>query len=654
MTKAVSLARSVSNTGLLLDGDLSAIAALSGTVGLLKKNAANTWSLDTSTYLTSITSSNVTTALGYTPENPANKGAVNGYASLDGSGKVPASQLPSYVDDVLEYANQAALPASGETAKIYVTLDNNKVYRWSGSAYVEVSPSPGSTDGVAEGSSNLYYTDTRVQTKLGNVSGHILPNADITYDLGSSTNRFRDLYLSGSTINLGVSKISTAQDGGFEFKSAADQPVKISLSANTTTDLAEGTNLYYTTARANTDFDTRLATKSTTNLAEGTNLYYTDTRARLAISVAGSGSYDSSTGVITVTGGVTSVNARTGAVTLTSTDVGLSNVENKSSATIRGELTSGNVTTALTFTPENSANRAQANGYASLDGSGKVPASQLPSYVDDVLEYANQAALPASGETGKLYLTLDNNKVYRWSGSAYVEIVASPSSTDSVVEGSTNLYYTSTRANSDFDTRLATKSTTNLAEGTNLYYTNARVDTRIAATSINALSDVDTATSAPSNGQGLIWNSTTSSWVPGNVAANLTGSTTRTVTTITATSGQTTFNASGGYTVGYVDVYQNGIKLVGGGDDYTATNGLSVVFTQGAAAGDSVEIVAYQLATVVSTAGPKAGGGIIVNKTLIDENYTFPSNHNGFSIGPVIVASGVTVSIPSGQRWLVV
>ena len=346
-------------------------------------------------------------------------------------------------------------------------------------------------------------------------------------------------------------------------------------------------------------------------------------------------------------------------------------------------ITSGNVTTALGYTPENSANKAQANGYASLDGSGKVPASQLPSYVDDVLEYANAAARPASGETGKLYLTLDNNKVYRWSGSTYVEIVASPSSTDSVTEGSTNLYYTTARANNDFDTRLATKSTTNLTEGTNLYYTtaransdfdsrlatksttnltegtnlyytNTRVDTRIATTSINALSDVDTATSAPSNGQGLIWNSTTSQWVPGNVSANLTGSTTRTLTTITATSGQTTFTASGGYTVGYVDVYQNGIKLVGGGDDFTASNGNTVVFTQGATVGDVVEIVAYQLATVVSTAGPKAGGGIIVNRTTIDESYTFPSGHNGFSLGPVVINSGVVVSLPSNQRWVVI
>ena len=65
-----------------------------------------------------------------------------------------------------------------------------------------------------------------------------------------------------------------------------------------------------------------------------------------------------------------------------------------------------------------------ANGVATLGGDGKVPSIQLPSYVDDVVEVANFAALPVTGETGKLYITLDNNKVYRWTGSTYVEIAA--------------------------------------------------------------------------------------------------------------------------------------------------------------------------------------------------------------------------------------
>ena len=73
-------------------------------------------------------------------------GAANGVATLDASGLVPASQLPSYVDDVLEYANFAALPATGESGKIYVTQDTNKIYRWSGSAYIEISPVAGNSD----------------------------------------------------------------------------------------------------------------------------------------------------------------------------------------------------------------------------------------------------------------------------------------------------------------------------------------------------------------------------------------------------------------------------------------------------------------------------------------------------------------------------
>jgi parallel beta-helix repeat protein len=100
--------------------------------------------------------------LGFTPEDSANKGTAGGYAPLDGSAKIASTYLPSYVDDVLEYANQAAFPGTGETGKIYVALDVNKTFRWSGSAYVEISASPGSTDAVTEGSTNLYFLGSRV------------------------------------------------------------------------------------------------------------------------------------------------------------------------------------------------------------------------------------------------------------------------------------------------------------------------------------------------------------------------------------------------------------------------------------------------------------------------------------------------------------
>lgn len=74
------------------------------------------------------------------------------------NGLIPSNLLPSYVDDVIEAANQAALPQTGETEKIYITLDNNKVYRWSGSAYVEIVGGAGGIidAGVASSAANDY------------------------------------------------------------------------------------------------------------------------------------------------------------------------------------------------------------------------------------------------------------------------------------------------------------------------------------------------------------------------------------------------------------------------------------------------------------------------------------------------------------------
>jgi hypothetical protein len=108
-----------------------------------------------------------------TPSNLASLYNVNnGIPKLDSGGKVAAAQLPAYVDDVLEYANQAAFPGTGTTSIIYVALDTNKTYRWSGSAYVEISASPGTTDSLTEGSTNLYYTDARWDTRATTVLGN--------------------------------------------------------------------------------------------------------------------------------------------------------------------------------------------------------------------------------------------------------------------------------------------------------------------------------------------------------------------------------------------------------------------------------------------------------------------------------------------------
>ena len=68
------------------------------------------------------------------------KGAASGVATLDASGIIPSAQLPSFVDDVMEYTNLSSFPSTGEADKIYVDLSNGRVYRWGGTQYVEIAP----------------------------------------------------------------------------------------------------------------------------------------------------------------------------------------------------------------------------------------------------------------------------------------------------------------------------------------------------------------------------------------------------------------------------------------------------------------------------------------------------------------------------------
>lgn len=141
-------------------------------------------------------------------------------------------------------------------------------------------------------------------------------------------------------------------------------------------------------------------------------------------------------------GGVNTVNTRSGDVTLTSSDVGLDSVDNTADV----DKPVSTATQSALDAKEVAANKGAANGYAPLGADILIPSAYLPSYVDDVLEFANLAAFPGTGASGKIYTAIDTGKIYRWSGSIYVEISPSPGSTDAVPEGSTNLYYTAARA----------------------------------------------------------------------------------------------------------------------------------------------------------------------------------------------------------------
>ena len=226
-----------------------------------------------------------------------------------------------------------------------------------------------------------------------------------------------------------------------------------------------------------------------------------------------------------------------------------------------------------------------ANGIATLDATGKVPTTQLPSYVDDVIEGANLAAFPGTGETGKIYVALDTNKAYRWSGSVYVEISAAPGSTDSVVEGSVNLYFTAARAqaavttitgNAGTTTKLATARTISLSgdtSGSTSFDGSANVS--ITTTLANSGVTAGTYNSVTVNAKGIV---TAASNVTAMSAANFV---TRETPTGAVNGSNVTFTLANTPVAGTEHVYINGLLMEpGAGNDYTISGStITTLFT---------------------------------------------------------------------------
>ena len=130
----------------------------------------------------------------------SSKGANNGVAELDSSGKVPSSQLPSYIDDVIEgylsggkfyKESEHTTAIVGETGKIYVNLSDGKTYRWSGSAYVEISASLA----LGETSSTAYRGDRGAIAYNHSQTAHAPSNAERNIIVGIKKN--------GSTVSIG-------------------------------------------------------------------------------------------------------------------------------------------------------------------------------------------------------------------------------------------------------------------------------------------------------------------------------------------------------------------------------------------------------------------------------------------------------------------
>lgn len=434
-------------------------------------------------------------------------GSANGIAPLGADSKIPTQYLPSYVDDVLEFADQASFPATGETGKIYLALDSNKIYRWTGSTYISVSDAASTADVATR------WATARTLTLSGKVGGSVSfdGSADFTLNVTSLNGTKADVGLANVDNTSDLNKpVSTATQSALDLKLNASAYTAADILAKLLTVDGTGSGLDADTLDGHTSgsfwrsdtgnsADVRVASgngrglrfwdsdsykiqmshssdaswggRITGEVQSDYNLYFrmgqstgvnrgfvfeTDRntklfainpdRVRSSAPVQAPSFLGDLTGNVTgnlsgnVTGNVTGAltgNASSATKLETARSFSLAGVIAANGVSFDGtgnvELTTTIADNALSIAKVSGLAAALnakiessligvANGLTPLGADAKIPAQYLPSFVDDAMEYANFASLPTTGEAGKIYVTIDTNLIYRWSGSTYIEI----------------------------------------------------------------------------------------------------------------------------------------------------------------------------------------------------------------------------------------
>jgi hypothetical protein len=309
----------------------------------------------------------------------------------------------------------------------------------------------------------------------GTVKGNIIPDTNVTYDIGSSSYRFKDLWLSGTTIHIGSSTMSVDNTGNFQFSGGikSNNPI-----------VGDDSTLLVDTANSSIPYavlsGTPTIASTTTDLSEGTNLYYTDVRVDAKITALQTAGFDGdikgSVFADDSTLLVDGINASVPFSVISDTPTTLAGygITDGGSGTYSGTsdgITEGSVNLYFTdvradarITNAGSANWNTAYGWGDHSGASYLTSTGVLSSHTDV---------HTTAATDGQVLKWDNGNT-RWAP-------ADDTDTDTI--------YTS--FDSDFDTRIGTKSTTDLSEGTNLYYTDVRADARIALAGLTTLTDVD-------------------------------------------------------------------------------------------------------------------------------------------------------------------
>jgi hypothetical protein len=471
------------------------------------------------------------------------------------SGTISAANLPSYVDDVLEYASLSKFPTAGESGKIYTALDTNKIYRWSGSAYVVISETVAlgtthSSAGYGDESRAAYNHSTKTSGNPHHVTKTDvgLGNVDNTADSAKSVKYATSAGSAGSVAWSNVSGIPSSMPAS-DVYSWAKQPHKPSYTASEVgaapashshsyLPLAGGTMTgcitrsgggFWISARNNVvaygknassgnynpvvgqktvkgswtignlasderlvfSYDTDTNFNAATNFSNKTYLPVGGSSQEIITSAtigsqsvshantAGSVAWDNVSGkpstfspsghthkmtdvsdwnsyiysaqidrtANTILAAPSGSNGKASFRKLVAADLPSHShddryyTESEINTKLNAKANSSHTHTKTQITdfptsmpasdvyawakaaskPSYTIGEVSGNLAASRI-SGTISAANLPSYVDDVLEYASLSKFPTAGESGKIYTALDTNKIYRWSGSAYVVI----------------------------------------------------------------------------------------------------------------------------------------------------------------------------------------------------------------------------------------
>lgn len=288
-------------------------------------------------------------------------GAANGIATLDSNGKISSSQIPSGIGYVTGVKGDSE--SSYRTGNVNITKGNIGLGNVGNFKAVSTAASQGLTDTEKSNARANIGAGTGNGTVTGIKMNGASKGTSGVVDLGTVITSHQDI--SGK-----ADKATTL--AGYGITDAKIASGVITLGSNTITPLTSHQDI------------SGKADKSATvsNVAWGSN--------KLTKTING-----------TTSDVVTASTIKT-ALSLAKGDVGLSNVTNDAQVK-RSEM-------------------GAASGVATLGTDGKVPSSQLPSYVDDVLEYTNKASFPTTGETGKIYVDKATDTTWRWSGSAYTQI----------------------------------------------------------------------------------------------------------------------------------------------------------------------------------------------------------------------------------------